>query len=76
MTPFHALSLSLAGERRAAAFFAGIAEEAQDAEVRGIASRLRDEEREHVTLLEEWLGRHPAPGDSWDEDLDPPTTHD
>lgn len=71
MTPHHAISLALAGERSAAGYFAGIAEAAQDAEVRRLAARLRDEEREHVTLLEEWLRRHPAPEQGWDEDLDP-----
>ena len=76
MTPFHALSLALAGERRAEAYFAGIAEAAQDAYVRRIASRLRDEEREHIMLLEEWLGRYPEPEEGWDEDLDPPATHE
>lgn len=76
MTPYHALSLALVGERRAAAFFARVAEDAQDAEVRRMASRLRDEEQEHVALMEEWLRRYPKPEDSWDEDPDPPAAHE
>ncbi len=76
MTPFHALSLALAGERRAAGFFARLAEEAEDAEVRRIAAVLRDEEREHVTLLEDWLGRYPEPDADWHEDHDPPAAHE
>lgn len=76
MTPYHALSLALKGERRAASFFARMAETAQDAEVRRMASRLREEEQQHAALLEEWLGRYPAPVEGWDEDHDPPATHE
>ena len=76
MTPYHALSLALGGERRAVAFFARVADGAEDADVKRIASRLRDEEQEHVTLMEEWLGRYPEPEHGWDEDLDPPATHE
>jgi len=76
MTPYHALSLALVGERRAASFFARMAENAQDVEVRRMALRLRDEEQQHVSLMEEWLGRYPAPGEGWDEDPDPPATHE
>ena len=32
-----------------------------------MASRLRDEERERVALMEEWLRRYPKPEDDWDE---------
>jgi rubrerythrin len=76
MTPYHALSLVLMGERRAMAFFARVAEDAEDEEVRRMASRLRDQEQEHVALMEEWLGRYPKPEEGWDEDPDPPAAHE
>lgn len=76
MTPHHALSLALEAERRAVAFFARMVETAEDADVRRMASRLRDEEQQHVALMEEWLGRYPAPSEGWDEDPDPPATHE
>ncbi len=72
MTPHHALSLALAGERRATAFFARMAEEAGFAELRHLAQQLHDDEQEHVRLIEEWLARYPEPEEGWDEDLDPP----
>ena len=76
MTPYHALSLALAGEQRAADFFAMVAESASDAVVREMASQLRDEEREHVSLVEEWLHRYPEPDSDWDDDPDPPLTQE
>ena len=76
MTPHHALSLALEAERRAVSYFAGMAQRAEDAEVSRMASALRDEERQHVALLEEWLGRYPAPAEGWDEDHDPPAAHE
>ncbi len=76
MTPYHALSLALRAEQRAASFFAQMAETAEDADVKRMASGLRDEEQQHVALLEEWLGRYAAPGQGWDEDHDPPAAHE
>ena len=72
MTPHHALSLARAGEERAAAFFARMVENAGDDAVRRLAQQLHDDEWEHVTLIEEWLARYPAPEKGWDEDPDPP----
>ena len=76
MTPHHALSRALTGEQRAVAFFARMAENAEDEEVRRMALRLRDEEQEHVTLMEEWLARYPEPEEDWAEDHDPPAAHE
>ena len=76
MTPYHALSLALAGEQRAAEFFARVACTTSDAEVKALAERLHEEEREHVALIEAWRARHPAPAAGWDEDPDPPTSHE
>ena len=76
MTPYHALSIALMGERHAVAFFSRMAKDAEDEEVRQMASRLRDEEQEHVALMEEWLERYPKPEDGWDDDPDPPAAHE
>jgi len=76
MTPYHALSLALFAERRAVEFFARVAEDAEDEKVRHMASRLRDEEQGHVALMEEWLGRYPKPEEGWDDDPDPPASHE
>ena len=72
MWPWHALQLALAAERRAEAFFARLADETDDDEVRRVAVALRDEEREHVELVQRWLARTPEPGTDWADDPDPP----
>jgi rubrerythrin len=71
MTPWHALQLSLAGEKRALAYFTRIAEAATDPEVRAMAMELMEEEVEHVNLVNRLLQRYPCPEDSWAEDPDP-----
>ena len=76
MTPYHALSLALVAERRAVAFFARMAKDAQDEDVWRMASGLRDEEQAHVALMEEWLRRYPKPEEGWDDDPDPPAAHE
>ncbi len=76
MTPHHALSLALSAERRAVSFFAAMVEKAEDAEVQDMARQLRDDEQQHVALLEEWIGRYPEPEKGWDEDPDPPAAHE
>ncbi|MCC6560603.1 MAG: rubrerythrin, partial [Xanthomonadales bacterium] len=45
-------------------------------DVRAAAEEMRDEEAEHVRLIDEWLARTPAPDDGWATDLDPPNYHD
>ncbi len=76
MTPWHALNIALAGERRAVSFFSEIAESTEHDEVRGMAVQLADEEREHVVLIERWLSRYPEPEAGWDEDPDMPLSHE
>ena len=51
-------------------------EKAEDAEVQDMARQLRDDEQQHVALLEEWIGRYPEPEKGWDEDPDPPAAHE
>ncbi len=76
MTPYHAIELALRSEQRAADFFAAVAGSQTTEEVREMATRLAEEEREHVRLLEQWLARLPRPDEDWDEDLDPPNLPD
>lgn len=72
MTPHHALKLALEGEERAVAYFDELAKVAENEDVRALATEFADEEREHVRLMQDWLGKFPEPEQDWDEDLDPP----
>lgn len=76
MTPHHALSSALGAERRAFAFYSRLAEATDDEAIRALALELREEEREHVRLMEEWLARTPEPEEGWDDDPDPPTVQE
>ncbi|MBX3643433.1 MAG: ferritin family protein [Rubrivivax sp.] len=72
MHPWHALQLALAAERRAQGFFAMLAASAGSDGVRRAAEQMRDEEAEHVALVESWLARVQRPADDWAVDPDPP----
>jgi rubrerythrin len=72
MRPWHALQLALAAEQRAERFFAELAMTAKDDSVRKAAIELRDEEREHVELVREWMAKVPKPEKDWAVDPDPP----
>ena len=76
MTPWHALQLSLAGEKRALAYFTSIVETAKDPKVKTMAAELVEEEAEHVNLVHRLLLRYPKPLDSWADDLDPPVSQE
>ncbi|HET7493518.1 MAG TPA: ferritin family protein [Bradyrhizobium sp.] len=76
MTPWHALQLCLAGEKRALAFFTSIAETAKDAKVKEMAAELVEEEAEHVNLVYRLLRKYPEPTESWSRDGDPPAAQD
>jgi rubrerythrin len=76
MTPWHALQMALAGEERALAFFQSIAESAEDAGIKAMAEEFVNEETEHVELCHRLLRKHPAPPDSWADDLDPPVSQE
>ena len=76
MTPWHALQLALAGEKRALAFFTSIVETAKDAKVKEMAAELVEEEAEHVNLVYRLLRKYPKPADSWSQDGDPPVAQD
>jgi rubrerythrin len=76
MTPWHALQLCLAGEKRALAFFGSIAETAKDPKVKEMAAELVEEEAEHVNLVYRLLRKYPEPTDSWYQDSDPAAAQD
>ena len=76
MTPWHALQLCLAGEKRALAFFTSIAETAKDAKVKEMAAELVEEEAEHVNLVYRLMRKYPEPADSWCQEGDPPAAQD
>lgn len=72
MHPYHALQLALANELRAEQFFNRLAQLATIESVRDAALELRDEEREHVALVNLWIAKVPKPADTWADDPDPP----
>jgi rubrerythrin len=72
MQPYHALQVALASEERAERFFARLADTASLAAIRQAAVELRDEEREHVELVKQWMERVPQPDRDWAVDPDPP----
>jgi rubrerythrin len=72
MTPWHALQMALAGEKRALEFFTGIVESAKDAKIKQMAAEFVEEEAEHVNLVHRLLRKYPEPPASWSEDPDPP----
>ncbi len=76
MQPYHALQIALHNEKRARDFFAHLAKVATNAGVRKGALEMREEEAEHVRLIEEWLKRTPVPGSNWETDQDPPVLSD
>jgi rubrerythrin len=76
MTPWHALQLSLAGEKRALSFFNSIVDTARDSKIKEMAAEFVEEEVEHVNLVYRLLRKYPKPPDSWPQDGDPPSAQD
>ncbi len=76
MQPYHALQLALHNEKRARDFFAHLAKHTADAAVRKAALEMKEDEAEHVSLIEEWLKRTPVPDSNWEADQDPPVLSD
>ncbi len=72
MRPYHAIKVAIKHEQKAADFFAAVAEHASQEGVKQLALKLRDEEVEHVRLLEDWLKKVPQPEADWYVDMDPP----
>ena len=76
MQPYHALQIALLNEKRARDFFANLAKVAKDKGVKAAALEMREEEEEHVHLIEGWLARTPKPDANWHTDQDPPVLSD
>lgn len=72
MTSYQALRLAHRAEMGAHDFYAAVAAHAKDAKVREIAAEFAEEEAGHVSMLEDWMRKHPKPEEGWDEDPDPP----
>ena len=76
MTPWHALQMALQAERRAFSFFDHVVRTAGDTSLKAWAQEFRDEEAEHVELVERLLENYPKPKPGWDEDDDMPALQD
>jgi rubrerythrin len=74
MTPWHALQLALAGEKRALAFFKSVVEATKDSAIKKMAEEFVEEEAEHVNLVHRLLRKHPQPPESWSHDPDSPVS--
>jgi rubrerythrin len=74
MTPWHALDLALAGEKRALAFFGSVVATTTDPDIKKLAKEFAEEETEHVNLVYRLMQRYLAPAHSWSDDLDPATS--
>jgi len=72
MTPWHALQLALAAERRALDFFKSVASAAKDPAIKKLADEFVEEEAEHVNLVHRLMRKSPKPPDDWFVDPDPP----
>lgn len=72
MTPHHVLRMALAAEQGARQFYAGIARDSADPQVRELAKTFAAEEAGHAGEIERWLERYPDPDAHWQEDLDSP----
>lgn len=65
MTPRNALSIALAAEKRAEAFFERILMTADDPALRGLAREMAADECEHIGMIEQLLERTPDPLADW-----------
>jgi rubrerythrin len=73
MTPNQALDLAIHNEARGRDFYAWVASESPEAEVRRLAGEMAEEEQEHVNLLQAiMLERKDISSEAPLEDLDPP----
>jgi rubrerythrin len=53
-------------------FFDAMVKQCEAADVRAAAIEMREEERQHVALLQTWLATMPKPPENWWDDPDPP----
>ena len=71
LEPYHALKYARENEVRAEQYYRSAAVQAQDAELRRLATEFADEEKEHVAALDKWIANTPRPSSPWQEDPDP-----
>lgn len=76
MTPYQALGLALHNEQRAQLFFEKIVAASDDAETRELATKLAEEEIEHVGWVKQWMAKYPETEGDWDHDDDPAIVQD
>ncbi len=72
MTPYHALQLAKANERRAKAFFDREASGGANPEIRTLATEFAAEEAQHIEYISKILRHEPVPEPDWSLDLDQP----
>lgn len=71
-----AILLAFDHERKAAEFYAGIAQTTSNADVRNLARQFAEEEQQHISWLEGWLANC-GPGDAQaTDDPDPPLSQE
>jgi rubrerythrin len=68
LSAYGALRYARENEFRAQSFYAQVAADAGDAEVRRLAQEFAVEETEHVQALDDWLARTPRPSVPWTAD--------
>jgi rubrerythrin len=76
MTPYHCIHLALQNERRGQQYYADVASQTTNPEVKKLASQFAEEESQHVVMLEKWAANIAEPEPDWDLDLDPPVVSD
>lgn len=76
MTARQALDIAMHNEIRGRDFYAWIARESPDPEVRRLAGEMAGEEQEHVDLLQAMIEHTGVSSEPPPEDLDPPNTPD
>lgn len=72
MTAVEVLEIALLNETRSRDFYAWVAVDSTDPEVRALAADMADEEGEHVVLLDAWINDEAQRLMAPSEDLDPP----
>ncbi len=76
MTTRQALELALYNETRGRDFYAQVAVESANPEVRRLAMEMADEEAEHVALLDQWLAREEMKEQASEDDPGLPSMSD
>jgi rubrerythrin len=72
MTPLQAFELALFNETRGRDFYAFVATDSPQPQVRTLAAEMAAEEDEHVELVTAWVERERLVATRMPEDLDPP----